>query len=85
MENSICDPCHNKDTIRNKNIDDKEILNEHSRLKNELTRIAIHADKFLGPSTFLEGSLTSMMENFGLELLTERDETSDINVVDDLS
>ncbi|KAG5614336.1 hypothetical protein H5410_014160 [Solanum commersonii] len=85
MENSICDPCHNKETIRNENVDDKEILNEHIRLKNELTRIAIHANKFLGPSTFLEGSLNSMMENFGLELVTERDETSDINVVDDLS
>ncbi|KAK4718076.1 hypothetical protein R3W88_016414 [Solanum pinnatisectum] len=85
MENSICDPYHNKDTIRNKNIDEKEILNKHACLKIELMRIAIHADKFLGPSTFIEGSLTSMMENFGLELLTRRDETSDINVVDDLS
>ncbi|WMV33956.1 hypothetical protein MTR67_027341 [Solanum verrucosum] len=85
MENSICDPCRNKDTIRNENIDEKEILNEHARLKNELARIAIHADNFLGPSTFLEGSLTSMMENFGLELLTERDEISDVNVVDGLS
>ncbi|KAK4718433.1 hypothetical protein R3W88_016771 [Solanum pinnatisectum] len=63
----------------------KRSILKHARLKNELTRIAIHADKFLAPSTFLEGSLTSMMENFGLELLTERDETSDINVVDDLS
>lgn len=60
-------------------------MNEHARLKNELARIAIHADNFLGPSTFLEGSLTSMMENFGLELLTGRDETSDVNVVDGLS
>ncbi|KAK6786267.1 hypothetical protein RDI58_014792 [Solanum bulbocastanum] len=80
-----CDPCYNKDTIRNRNIDEKEILNEHAHLKYELTRIAIHADKFLGPSTFLEGSLTSMMENFGLELLMGRDETSVISVVDDLS
>ncbi|KAK4718074.1 hypothetical protein R3W88_016412 [Solanum pinnatisectum] len=63
----------------------KEILNEHARLKNELTRIVIHADKFLWPSTFLEGLLTSMMEYFVLELLTGREETSDINVVDDLS
>ncbi|KAK4718067.1 hypothetical protein R3W88_016405 [Solanum pinnatisectum] len=31
------------------------------------------------------GSLTFMMENFGLELLTGRDETSDINDVDDFS
>uniref|UniRef100_M1CXK4 Homeobox protein n=1 Tax=Solanum tuberosum TaxID=4113 RepID=M1CXK4_SOLTU len=85
MENSICDPCRNKDTIRKENIDEKEILNEHARLKNELARIAIHADNFLGPSTFLEGSLTSMMKNFGLELLTGRDETSDVNVVDGLS
>ncbi|XP_027773418.1 homeobox-leucine zipper protein HDG1-like isoform X2 [Solanum pennellii] len=68
MKNSICDPCRNKDTTRNENVDEKEILNEHARLKNELAKIAIHADKSLGSSSFLEGSLTSMMENFGLEL-----------------
>ncbi|XP_010321992.1 homeobox-leucine zipper protein HDG1 isoform X2 [Solanum lycopersicum] len=69
MKKSICDPCRNKDTtIRNENVDEKEILNEHARLKDELARIAIHADKSLGSSSFLEGSLTSMMEKFGLEL-----------------
>lgn len=69
MKKSICDPCRNKDTtIRNEIVDEKEILNEHARLKNELAKIAIHADKSLGSSSFLEGSLTSMMENFGLEL-----------------
>ncbi|KAK4718077.1 hypothetical protein R3W88_016415 [Solanum pinnatisectum] len=67
----FCDPCRNKDTIRNGNIDEKEILNEHASLKNELTRIAIHADKFLGPSTFLEGSLTSIMEILGWNYLRE--------------
>ncbi|KAK4718147.1 hypothetical protein R3W88_016485 [Solanum pinnatisectum] len=72
--NSICDPCCNKDTIRNESIDENEIMNEYARLKNELTKIVVHADKFLGPSAFLEGSLTSMMENF-----------CDINVVDDVS
>lgn len=66
MKNPICGRCHNKAIIMDINVDERQTMNEHARLKDGVKKITIVANKVLGPSG----------------LLARRNEVDGINIVD---
>nr|XP_009771833.1 PREDICTED: homeobox-leucine zipper protein ANTHOCYANINLESS 2-like isoform X1 [Nicotiana sylvestris] len=68
MKHPICNRCRNQAIIADINVEEHQTKIEYERLKEEVKRISVLADKLLGPLSSLEGSMASVIANpaFGL-------------------